>query len=326
MRIDPARAAFAFRAALVVAAGLALAACSEPAEHPLLGTLEWDRISVPAEVSEPVLRLAVREGAQVKAGDLLLSLDGRRMDARLAQSQAAVQQQQARLAELLHGARSEQLDALRAAVASAQASQVEAARQYSRQAELAGKQLVARSTLDAARASRDRATAQVAAAQAQLRELTQGTRPEQIAQAEAALATAQSAAEELRLNRARLEVRAPRAGRVDALPFKAGDQPPLGASLASLLVGEAPYARVFVPASVRVGIREGQHFLVTVQGSDQPLHATLRSIAHEPAFTPYYALTGDDASRLVYRAELVLTDAEAASLPAGVPVQVHLSR
>lgn len=305
---------------------LAVCGCSAPKEPVLLGTLEWDRISLPAEASEPVLRLAVREGAVVKAGDLLLSLDGRRMDARLAQANAAVGQQQARLEELMHGARSEQLDALRAALASAQASQVEASRQYARQAELAQKQLVARASLDAARATRDRAAAQVASAQAQLRELTQGTRPEQVAQAEAALASAQSAFAELRLSRARLDVRAPRAGRVDALPFKAGDQAAIGASLASLLVGDAPYARIFVPSSQRVGLREGQRFLVRVQGSEREYTATLRSIAREPSFTPYYALTGDDASRLVYRAELLLADADATRLPAGIPVQARVAR
>jgi HlyD family secretion protein len=163
-------------------------------------------------------------------------------------------------------------------------------------------------------------------ARARLLELTQGTRPEQIAQAEAAVGSAEAALAELQLSRARLEIRAPRPGRVDALPFKAGDQPPVGASLVSLMVGTTPYARVFVPTGSRVGMHEGQKFLVHVQGSDHDLHASMRSIAREPAFTPYYALTGDDASRLVYRAELVLTDPEAASLPAGVPVQARLAR
>jgi HlyD family secretion protein len=310
--------------ALVLAASVG--ACRPARESELLGNLEWDRISLPAEASEPVLKLAVAEGAAVKAGDLLLTLDARRMDARLAQAEANIAQQQARLDEALHGARSEQMDALRANVSSAQASLAEASKQYARFAELGGKQLVARATVDSARATRDRAAAQVAAAQAQLRELTTGTRPEEVAAAEAALAAATSARDELKIGRTRLEVRAPRAGRVDALPFKAGDQPPLGASVASLLVGEAPYARVFVPASVRIKVREGQDFVLHVQGSDRDWHARVRSIARDPSFTPYYALTGDDASRLVYRAELVLTDDGAAALPAGVPVQVRLAR
>ena len=96
--------------------------------------------------------------------------------------------------------------------------------------------------------------------------------------------------------------------------------------MASLLVGDAPYARIFIPESQRVGLREGQAFTVSVQGSDKIWSARLRSIAREPSFTPYYALTGDDASRLVYRAELLLTDDEAANLPAGIPVQAHITR
>jgi HlyD family secretion protein len=44
----------------------------------------------------------------------------------------------------------------------------------------------------------------------------------------------------------------------------------------------------------------------------------LRSIRSEPSFTPYYALAGDDASRLVYAAELLLDSG--ADLPAGLPV------
>ena len=310
------------RTCALMALALALAAC-KPADDSMLGTLEWDRIAVPAEASEPILALHVAEGDTVKAGQLLVTFDARRIQARVAQEQAAVAQQEARLSELLHGARSEQLDAARAAVASAVASRVEAERQYTRQAELAGKQLVARSSLDAARATRDRAQAQVAQAQAQLRELTQGTRSEQVEQAQAALANARSALEAVQLDQARLQVHAPRAGRVDALPFKVGAQPPAGATVASLLVGEAPYARIFVPEDRRVALRPGQPFLVHVQGRDGDLRASVRSIAHDPNFTPYYALTGDDASRLVYRAELVLTDPAAQALPAGLPVQVR---
>ena len=110
----------------------------------------------------------------------------------------------------------------------------------------------------------------------------------------------------LKLTRDRLTVRAPRAGRVDALPFRAGDQPPVGAELVSMLVGDAPYARVFVPAPRRAELAPGARFEVRVEGVATPFTATLRSIRSEPNFTPYYALAGDDASRLVYPAELVL--------------------
>jgi HlyD family secretion protein len=39
-------------------------------------------------------------------------------------------------------------------------------------------------------------------------------------------------------------------------------------------------------------------------------------------FTPYYALSGEDAARLSWLAEVDLTGADAAGLPAGLPVRV----
>ena len=300
-----------------------LAACANKKEPIILGTLEWDRISLPAEASEPVLELDVAEGAMVKAGDRLLRLDDRRLQAKLAQAQAEQTQAEARLSELVHGARPEELDSARAAVASAEAAQIEAQKQYARQADLVKRQLVARATVDTARATLDRSVAALVSAHAQLDQLLHGTRAEQVAQADAAMRAAQSAAEALRLNLAKLDVRAPRAGRVDALPFKPGDQPPLGAGVASLLVGDAPYARVFVPSGLRASVHEGDTFLLRVKGIDHDLHAHVRSIASEASFTPYYALTGDDASRLVYRAELVVDDKDSANLPAGLPVEAR---
>ncbi|MDV3443379.1 HlyD family secretion protein, partial [Pseudomonas otitidis] len=123
----------------------------------------------------------------------------------------------------------------------------------------------------------------------------------------------------------RLTLRAPRDARVDALPYKPGDQPPAGAELASLLVGEAPYARVYVPASQRPRLAIGDHLQVQVEGIATPFGAQVRRIASEAAFTPYYALTGDDASRLAYRAELLLQGDDARRLPAGLPLQAHWS-
>jgi HlyD family secretion protein len=48
----------------------------------------------------------------------------------------------------------------------------------------------------------------------------------------------------------------------------------------------------------------------------------VRYISAEAAFTPYYSLTQKDRSRLAYLAEITLDDANAAALPAGMPIQV----
>jgi HlyD family secretion protein len=48
----------------------------------------------------------------------------------------------------------------------------------------------------------------------------------------------------------------------------------------------------------------------------------VRTVASEPDFTPYYALTERDRSRLSYVAEVELSGPEAAHLPAGLPLEV----
>jgi HlyD family secretion protein len=260
----------------------------------------------------------VAEGDRVEAGAVVLELDARRQDARIAEQEAQLAATEAQFAEATHGARIETIDASRANLARARAAQTDAETEYTRVAELRKRELVAQSLVDQGLAARNQRRAETQAAEAQLRELTAGTRPEQVEQAAASVAAARASLDTLMLTRERLTVRAPRAGRVDALPFRAGDQPPLGAELVSMLVGDEPYARVFVPAPRRTELEIGTRFEVTVEGVATPFAATLRSIRSEPSFTPYYALAGNDASRLVYRAELLLEGG--AELPAGLPV------
>lgn len=302
---------------------IAVSGCEGEGHPTLLGTLEWDRVSLPAEASETILAWHTAEGDRVQAGQLLLELDPRRQDARIAQAQGEVAQAQARLSELSNGARLETIDAAQAVLRRDRAVLTAAEQDFSRIEKLYKRGLVAIAELDKARASRDQARAELANASAQLRELKSGSRVEQIEQAAAALEAAQGNLAQLQVGRQHLSVRAPRAGRVDSLPFKPGDQPPQGAVVVSLLVGEAPYARVFVPASQRSALHIGEPLRVKVEGIAEPFAAKVRSISSEASFTPYFALTGDDASRLVYRAELLLEGEAARQLPAGLPLSAE---
>jgi len=310
--------------ALSVAALAALAAaCSQEKNPPFVGSLEWDRVAVTAELAEPVLRWDVAEGDRVEAGAALLEQDPRRQDARIAAAHGDLMQAEGKLLELTNGARIETIDTARANLAKAHAVESDAQMDYDRSVELKKRDLIAGAAVDQSRATLAQAKASTKAQEAQLLELTHGTRPEQIDQAHAAVAAAKGALDQLELTRARLTVRAPRTGRVDALPFHPGDQPPVGAALVSMLVGDAPYARVFVPAPRRGDMKQGDVLDVKLEDG-RTFKASVRSIRSEASFTPYYALAGDDAARLVYRAELVLQGDAAADLPAGLPVSAYV--
>ena len=94
-----------------------LAACGAADDaNRVVGELASDRIELTAEFSEPVVEIAVAEGASVLSGQILLRQDDARAQARLAEAEAAHLQMKARLDELVRGPRSEQISATRATV------------------------------------------------------------------------------------------------------------------------------------------------------------------------------------------------------------------
>ena len=300
-----------------------LSACREPQQQ-ALGTLEYDRIVLPSPAAERIVAIDVREGQRVRTGQRLLQLEATRIEAATEAARAEAQRQREVLSELEAGPRTEAIAQARAQLSAAQAQARDAAAYYARLQPLGRQKLVAAADVDRARAAAGNAAAQVRAAQAALLELERGTRREDIAQGESALRASQAAAAAEQATLAKLTLAAPRDALVDSLPYRLGDQAPVGAPLAILLVGDAPYARVYVPEPMRAGVKVGDGVRVHVDGRDALLAGRVRMIRSEPSFTPYYALSGKDAARLSYLAEIELTGRDAAGLPAGLPVRVDL--
>jgi len=122
----------------------------------------------------------------------------------------------------------------------------------------------------------------------------------------------------------RLKLRAPVDGVIEALPYRLGERPPLGAAVVIMLASGMPFARVYVPEPERAGLRAGQSLSVKVDGVAQVFTGTLRYVAGEASFTPYYSLTQKDRSRLAYLAEIDLPAPAALELPVGLPVEVPM--
>jgi HlyD family secretion protein len=303
---------------------LGLTACT-PAAPRALGTLEWDRITLPSPAAEKIVGIDVREGQRVHAGEQLLRLEPTRTESQLAAAQAQTRQGSAALAELKAGPRSEDIGQARAAVQAAEAQAVDARANLQRLQALVDRKLVSASEVDRARAAADSADAEVRLARQALLELQNGTRTEQIAQGEAAVQASRAQAQTQQITLQKLTLVAPRDAQVDSIPYKLGDQAPIGAPLVVLLAGDAPYARVYVPEPIRAGVKVGDAARVHVQGNEQVWQGRVRMIRSDPTFTPYYALTGQDATRLSYLAEIQL-DTDASQLPAGLPLWAEFGK
>ena len=104
----------------LLAVSVALVGCGAADEtNRVVGELASDRIELTAETSEPIVELLFAEGETVTKGQVLLRQDSTRANARLAETEAALAQAQARLDELVRGPRSELVTAARANVAGA---------------------------------------------------------------------------------------------------------------------------------------------------------------------------------------------------------------
>ncbi|MET2951961.1 HlyD family efflux transporter periplasmic adaptor subunit [Vibrio harveyi] len=300
-----------------------LTACSKDDGQQALGTLERDRVTFTATSSEIIRALPIKEGSQVTEGEVLVQLDTKNQEAILARAVAEQAKADAYLLKLTNGERPEDIAAAQARVARAEAQLTEAQKNYQRKAELVRKKLISQSEKDTALAARDSARAELDSSQEEFSKLTAGSRPEDIEQAKAELMAAKADVALQQQKLAELTITATRDGLLDNLPFNLGERVPVNGIVAVIQASRVPYARVYVPATYRVNFIPGKAVQVHVDGIEKPLEGTVRWVATEPSFTPYFALTEEERSRLMYLAEVDLQDS-AESLPSGIPAQVDL--
>ena len=289
---------------------------------PLVGTLERDRVELAAEFSEPIVEVRVQEGELVQAGQLLMRQDGARVEQDLKAAQAAVVGAEQRLAELMRGPRVEAIRAARARFDGAREILEVSTREHLRLNDLAGQNIASRTDVDRALRSVEVARTEMEALGAVLEDLLDGATVEELGQAEAAVSEAQAVLERLRISAGRLDIVAPRDGRIEAMPYELGERPPAGAAVAVMLAAGTLHARIYVPEPLRARVLPGLPARLQVDGVAEELSGTVSFVSSDAAFTPYFSLTQRDRGRLVYLAEVKIDEQAYGDLPAGLPVEV----
>lgn len=300
-----------------------VSACSDSPAPVALGTLERDRITLRATVGEIIRDQPAPEGSRVRAGETLVVLDDTLQQQAVNSARSELAGARARLDRLRNGFREEEIDSARARVSAAEAELLEAERNHERLQVVARREFVPRAELDNAETRRDNRQARLEEARHQLTLLLNGSRGEDIAEAEAQVEAREAALAAERHRLAELQVKAPRDGLLETLPWETGERVSAGTGIAILLVDDAPHARVYVPEPYRRKVSVGTRLRVFIDGREAPMTGEVRWIDHEAAFTTYYALNREERSRLMYLAEIRLPES-AADLPAGLPAQAEL--
>jgi HlyD family secretion protein len=296
-----------------------MSACDRGETTYMVGTLERDRIDVVVESNEPIILIQARDGQEVEAGDPILEQDPSRAQARLAQQVGQRNQAAARLAELERGPREESIREARANLEASRVREVNALANYKRTQEVFDRGLSNQRRLDLDETNYKTAAAQVKADSEALDRLLHGTTIEELDQAAAAVEVSEAQVRQAQLDLDRTRIFSPVSGVVDKVLYRIGERPAPGTTIAIVLDSSRTYARVYVPEHLRTRVTPGVSIDVRIDGEASAFSGTVRWVSSDAAFTPYFALTEHDRSRLSFLAEIDIPDA--ADLPSGVPLQ-----
>jgi HlyD family secretion protein len=323
------------------------------------GTVEARTVSVGSRVGGRVKEVLAREGDAVKANQVIVTLEPGDLPAQLAQAEADVVERQANLEKLAKGARPEELAAAHARALSAKAALAQALagsrpeQVAAGEARFAAQEVaVQKAKLDADRMhkldqsgaavpadvdntdmSLRAAIAQRDATKQQLEELKNGSRREEVLQAQARemeqaasekLVTSGTRVEDLKAARAQvdralakvaqiqimldeLSIHAPVDSRVEALDLRAGDIIAPNATAAVLLEQGQLYVRIYVPETLLGHLAVGQNVDIVVDSfPNLTFQGVTEQINQVGEYSPRNLQTADERADQVFATRIGL--------------------
>ncbi len=286
------------------------------------GYAEGRLLYMAPRVQGPIVRLAVKEGDRVQAGDLLFSLDNGTAQARLVLAKASLAARQARLADLQAGGRKEDIAAARQAVAQAEAALRLAQANQARTAALVTKGQAPQARLDKdnaalaeARAALEEQKARLALVRAAARENAIKAAQNDVLAARARLAEAQKAL-------ADLTVSAPADAVVQAVMRRVGEIAGPAQPVVALLPPQQVRIRFFVPEPQLGAVHVGDAVALSCDACAAGERGRIVFISDQAEFTPPEIFTRKERAKLVYMVEA--QPAHPARFHPGQPVEVSL--
>ena len=298
-----------FSPACILVLTLAFAGCKpEPAANSVSGTIETDEARVASRYGGRVEKIFAQDGDALTGGQVIVELDAAELHAQ--RDRIAAQ-----LDETVAGPRKEEIATTRAEW-EAQVAQLDLSRLERKRAE----ELFAAKTIS--EIERDRAVTSevalektVAAAKSRFDLLLAGTRPERIAQARAQLA-------ELDAQLREMKIFAPTNCVLEVLGVKVGDVLAPNQSVATLLLTNHIWVRVFVPEPWLGRIKLGDAVKVRVDSfAGKDFAGAVEQIQRSAEFTPRNVQTVGERVKQVFGVKVRLDNGEG-QLRAGMAADV----
>ncbi|WP_235845349.1 secretion protein HlyD [Morganella psychrotolerans] len=289
----------------------------------LYGNVDIRTVSPGFRVSGKLQSLNVDEGAVVKAGYLLGTLDDAPYRNALLKAEGVRDSAQAALSMMETGYRTEEIAQAKADVARNTAAAQFARQFYQRQSGLMQSKAISANDLENARNQRDQTEAALKAAQDKLTQLENGFRKEEIEQARGQLKQAEAAVAQAKLDLADTRLTAPADGTILTRAVEPGTILPAGSTVFTLSLTNPVWVRAYISESELGQAQPGRAVLLeTDSRPGQPYHGHVGFVSPTAEFTPKSVETPALRTDLVYRLRIVVTDADPL-LRQGMPVTVR---
>ncbi len=297
------------------AAGLALT---------LYGNVDIREVQPAFYDTGPVTRMLVQEGAAVKKGELLATLDDTRYAASLAQAEAQLRNQQQVLARLLAGSRPEEISQAKAVMEALRATAANNEVNYLRAAKLAETSAGSIQQRDNAKAAFDTTTQQYEAARQAYALAVAGPRQEDIAAARAAAEAAQAAVALARRELDDTRLYAPSDGIVENRILEPGDMASPTTPVYTIALSSPLWVRAYAGEAALGKLALGMPAEVTTDSfPGHVYHGWVGFISPSAEFTPKTVETPELRTALVYQVRVYVCDAHN-ELRLGMPASVRL--
>ena len=288
------------------------------------GTIEATDVYVRTEVPGIILDYKLKEGDRVEQGDLICRLDSEKLEIQLQQARAKQKELQYRLELIRKGARVEEKERAKSSLEKALSNLKDSERDYERAKELLKDEALPPAELDMAKLRVEVNQRLVEIAQKEYEIIQQGSRPEEIKMAEAALEGVKQQVAFIQAQLADALIHSPRSGIIAEKLAEQGEFLPAGGLVAKIIDVDNLWLMVYLTEIEFGKIKLGDQVKVTVDAyPEHEFTGRIIYLSPEAEFTPKNIQTREERVKLVFGVKVGLEDASGLLKP-GMPADAVL--
>lgn len=298
-------------AAAVMAAAYYYPTWSAPREMTISGVVEIQEVHLGSKLGGRVAEVLVKEGDRAEPGQVLVTFETPELQAQHQQQVSRVTWAEANLQKAKNGSREEEIRQAKSDLESTQADLTLAEKDLVRFEKLYQDKTITRAEYESAMASQKRMIGKVASAKAHYDLLYAGTRPEDIALAEASLIESRGKLKEIEANLAESKVIAPERCLIEVISVRKGDLVPPNQPVVRVLRVDDMWVKAYVPETRLGEVRLHQQVTVTIDSyPHRKFTGTIYLISSESEFTPRNIQSADERRYQVFGVKIRVDDPE----------------